>query len=248
MGGDLATLVAIVWVLALPVGFCLLVWCVLQPGGPLLAAAKLVVWFTKSTIKHPPPFLFAAYWAVTADWFPYELRIFTMIVKGLWVLAVLAGFLFMGVDAVQGPLETRMFMTPNGPVMERARMKEKRPPTPRLDKAVKAVTPARDQLAYRIAMADRARNDGRAAVGLPPVKQGWAKKKLVETLPTGKVKDRPVSRSERKELRRDARAEVADRLPPPPPAHKVDLVKRPRAGVDPAAPKRAPRPAVEAAT
>lgn len=216
----------------------------LSHGGPVMATWVMSRWAWRIVLRDPFPTVSTAYWATTADWFPHSIALKGLIAVA-WLLLVAAGVGCMALDTVKGPRQERIFVDQFGQARrEVSRMKEKRVMPAKMEKAVKAVTPARDRLAFELDSRRRAKNQQRAQVGLEPLKDGWARRRLTAALPTGKVKLPAPPRPERKAARSAARAEVAA-LGALPPAPSVTLAKapaRPRAGHDPAAPPLPPRP------
>jgi hypothetical protein len=217
-------------------------------GGPLGASITVTRWVWRLGKRDPFPVITTGYWLSTTASFPAWPAVKALI-AGSWGLMVVGGVFLLAVDAVKGPKETRTFIDQYGrPTRITARMKHKRVRPQKLDKAVRAITPARDRLAYSMAARRYAQNEARAEVGLPALKESRLHRKLVATLPTGKTKEPKMSRKEKIEARRDARARVSvakNELPPPPPVSLAKGGRGPKAGVDPAAPPAPPAPALK---
>lgn len=240
--GDLVAFGLMLSGMAMAAFFVVFIVLSFTAGGPLGASLVMTRWLWRIARRDPFPVLSTGYWLTTTASFPAWPAVKSLIAGG-WSLMVLGGFLMLAVDTVKGPKETRTFVDQHGrPRRVVSRMKAKRRVPPKLDKAVKAVTPARDRVAYSMAARRHAKNAERASVGLEPLKEGRIHKKLVATLPTRKIKEPKLTRTERTEARRDARAAVSvAKLPPPPPVWLGKGNRGPKAGVDPAAPPVAPK-------
>lgn len=241
---DVIAFIAMLSGMAMAAGFVVFIVLCFTSGGPAGAVFTITVWVIRRARKDPFPAGTLAYWVSTT-----ELGAKWTVARSLfgagWGLMVGVGFVLSVYEMFVGPKEQRIFVDQFGvPRREVTRMKEKRVMPERMEKAVKAVTPARDRLAFELDARRRARNEGRAQVGLAALPDSWVRRKLTAALPTGKVKLPPPPKGAKKQARKAARAEVAAlRLPPPPPGYRVNLDKtpaRPRAGHDPAAPPAAP--------
>jgi hypothetical protein len=213
-------------------------------GGPLGASMTVIRWAVRLCRKDPFPLTTTGYWLSTTASFPAWPTV-RVLIAGTWSVMVGIGVVLALVDLAKGPKQVRTFVDPNTgqPMRVVSRMKAKRVLPKPLDKAAKATTPARDRIAYGIAARRWATNQERRSVGLDPLPEGRLHRKLVLTLPTGKTKEPKLSRKEKTEARRDARARVSvakAELPPPPPVSLGKGRRGPKAGVDPAAPPRPP--------
>lgn len=170
-------------------------------------------------------------WAVTTTPdFPVGLVFLRYLASFALAIAIVVGGGLAALDWLKGPVNEKYFRNADGTVFtrkERVRVKHKRPV--KLDKAIKEVTPYRNQVAFRVAKKCEARELAHMEAGVKAPARKWWEKKLIEKLPTEKAKASKASKDITKTLKKiehadlDAEMEIMkDQLAskPPPPGGK----------------------------